>query len=94
VRKGGLEPPQPCGYRILSPARLPVPPLSRRGARLFSLDELLPDETLSAYHKDKRQGRDEPSMSRPTYGRVKLAVSTSVQSVKLTHLHGSTFCIT
>jgi DNA adenine methylase len=29
VRKGGVEPPKPCGYRILSPARLPVPPLSR-----------------------------------------------------------------
>ena len=23
VRKGGVEPPQPFGYRILSPARLP-----------------------------------------------------------------------
>src|SRR6185436_17358709 len=33
VRKGGVEPPKPFGYRILSPARLPVPPLSRgRGA--------------------------------------------------------------
>jgi hypothetical protein len=29
VRKGGLEPPRPFGHRILSPARLPVPPLSR-----------------------------------------------------------------
>ena len=29
VRKGGVEPPKPFGYRILSPARLPVPPLSR-----------------------------------------------------------------
>ena len=28
VRKGGFEPPQPFGYRILNPARLPVPPLS------------------------------------------------------------------
>ena len=28
VRKGGVEPPKPFGYRILSPARLPVPPLS------------------------------------------------------------------
>ncbi len=32
MRKGGLEPAQPSGHRILSPARLPVPPLSR-GAR-------------------------------------------------------------
>ena len=29
VRKGGVEPPKPFGYRILSPARLPIPPLSR-----------------------------------------------------------------
>ena len=29
VRKGGVEPPRPFGHRILSPARLPVPPLSR-----------------------------------------------------------------
>jgi glycosyltransferase involved in cell wall biosynthesis len=28
VRKGGVEPPKPFGYRILSPARLPIPPLS------------------------------------------------------------------
>ena len=28
VRKGGLEPPYPSGYQILSLARLPVPPLS------------------------------------------------------------------
>ena|SRR5437016_4424300 len=27
LRKGGVEPPRPCGHRILSPARLPVPPL-------------------------------------------------------------------
>ena len=29
VRKKGLEPLQPFGYRLLRPARLPVPPLSR-----------------------------------------------------------------
>jgi hypothetical protein len=29
VREGGLEPPRPLGHRILSPARLPVPALSR-----------------------------------------------------------------
>src|SRR5438477_8189253 len=33
VRKGGVEPPKPFGYRILSPARLPVPPLSRERER-------------------------------------------------------------
>ena len=30
VRKGGLEPPRVLPHRILNPARLPVPPLSRR----------------------------------------------------------------
>src|SRR3954468_22294881 len=34
VRKGGVEPPKPFGYRILSPARLPVPPLSHGWSRL------------------------------------------------------------
>src|SRR5439155_14163906 len=29
VREGGLEPPRPAGHRILSPARLPIPALSR-----------------------------------------------------------------
>ena len=31
VRKGGLEPPSPLGHQILNLARLPVPPLSRKG---------------------------------------------------------------
>src|SRR5262245_18077667 len=34
--KGGVEPPLPCGNRILNPARLPVPPL-RRGALLLQM---------------------------------------------------------
>src|SRR5438876_6258015 len=36
VREGRLELPRPLGHRILSPARLPVPPLSRQvpGIRL------------------------------------------------------------
>ena len=29
MRKGGLEPPRVLPHRILNPARLPVPPLSR-----------------------------------------------------------------
>jgi hypothetical protein len=29
VRKGGLEPPRVLPHRILNPARLPIPPLSR-----------------------------------------------------------------
>ena len=35
VRKGGVEPPHPCGYRNLNPARLPVPPLSLTYRRVF-----------------------------------------------------------
>ena len=30
VRKGGIEPPRVLSHRILNPARLPIPPLSRR----------------------------------------------------------------
>src|SRR6186713_390149 len=30
VPEGGIEPPRPCGHRILSPARLPVSPLRRQ----------------------------------------------------------------
>ena len=30
VPEKGVEPSRPCGHRILSPARLPVPPLRRR----------------------------------------------------------------
>src|SRR6185295_6609193 len=53
VRKGGVEPPKPFGYRILSPARLPVPPLSRgRGASGRMLadirDQVLRDGTAAA----------------------------------------------
>src|SRR5919106_397873 len=40
VRKGGVEPPKPCGYRILSPARLPVPPLSRKSGKVRVAREL------------------------------------------------------
>ena len=29
VRKGGLEPPRPCGHWHLKPARLPIPPFAR-----------------------------------------------------------------
>jgi NAD(P)H-quinone oxidoreductase subunit L len=33
---GGLEPPQPCGLRILSPLRLPIPPCPRPGILDFA----------------------------------------------------------
>ncbi len=32
VAEVGLEPTHPCGYRILNPARLPIPPLGQRSA--------------------------------------------------------------
>jgi hypothetical protein len=31
VREGGLEPPHPCEYWHLKPARLPIPPLAHVG---------------------------------------------------------------
>jgi hypothetical protein len=31
VPENGVEPSRPCGHRILSPARLPVPPLGHGG---------------------------------------------------------------
>lgn len=33
VRKEGVEPPRPFGHRILSPARLPIPPLPHRAPK-------------------------------------------------------------
>jgi len=33
VRKRGLEPPRPCGHKLLRLARLPVPPLPHRGGK-------------------------------------------------------------
>jgi len=38
---GGLEPPQPCGLRILSPLRLPIPPCPRHRSLDFA-----PNRTL------------------------------------------------
>ena len=47
MRKGGLEPPYPFGYQILSLARLPVPPLSRIGQRSMKLPMLCCDRDRS-----------------------------------------------
>jgi hypothetical protein len=33
VPGGGLEPPRPCGLRILSPLRLPISPSGQKGLR-------------------------------------------------------------
>src|ERR1700744_288650 len=35
VPGGGLEPPRPCGLRILSPLRLPIPPSGQCGAHPY-----------------------------------------------------------
>jgi hypothetical protein len=41
VRKEGVEPPRPFGHRILSPARLPVPPLPRNSQATDYTGDLL-----------------------------------------------------
>src|SRR5688500_3674324 len=46
MRKEGLDPPYPYGYQILSLARLPVPPLSRR-CQTNILNSQLPTLTTS-----------------------------------------------
>src|SRR5439155_6629223 len=43
VPKVGLEPTRPEGHRILSPARLPVPPLRPDGIVALGLTVLLPE---------------------------------------------------
>src|SRR5262245_43784260 len=57
VRKGGVEPPRPFGHRILSPARLPVPPLSRDG----------PSIPLRAPLGDRPDARQQSSVARPSW---------------------------
>src|SRR3990172_6232139 len=53
VREEGVEPSRPCGHGILSPARLPVPPLRRRPGRpapdILYTPVPLPDPTLRDY---------------------------------------------
>ncbi len=44
VREGGIEPPRPCGQGILSPSRLPVPPLSLRN--IYYMEILLQKQYL------------------------------------------------
>ena len=47
MRKGGLEPPRVLPHRILNPARLPVPPLSRaRNQIVRTGPQVNPDERL------------------------------------------------
>ncbi len=48
VPENGVEPSRPCGHRILSPARLPVPPLGHNGsiASPESLVQLNPARNL------------------------------------------------
>ncbi len=35
MRAEGVEPSRPCGHRILSPARLPIPPRSQRANIIY-----------------------------------------------------------
>lgn len=41
VRKEGFEPPRPFGHRILSPARLPIPPLPHRRCSDYNKSEIV-----------------------------------------------------
>src|ERR1700678_2603273 len=53
VPGGGVEPPRPCGRRILSPLRLPVPPSRRTSILsaylLFSLTASCNNSTPGSY---------------------------------------------
>jgi hypothetical protein len=71
VPEEGLEPTQPCGYRILSPARLPIPPLRQGSIKQVST----PTGTRSSNARDglRRSAKVSVSHSRPgtagVYGR-------------------------
>ena len=41
MRKGGLEPPRVLPHRILNPARLPIPPLSRKVSEVLTQPPVL-----------------------------------------------------
>ena len=83
VRKGGLEPPQPCGHKNLNLARLPIPPLShapeeQRGALCAPRGEYYREATMTCQmlfgrREPKRvfEGRiqyDERKTSPPAHG--------------------------
>lgn len=54
----GIEPPHCCQYRILNPARLPVPPLRRIGSRLYM------GRTFRSTSTDLFNDREAPSLRR------------------------------
>jgi hypothetical protein len=48
VRERGLEPPRPFGHKILSLARLPVPPLPQRGQHIHYTGDVIAVAILCA----------------------------------------------
>ena len=64
VRKEGFEPPRPFGHKILSLARLPVPPLPR-GASILA-------GAASRFHRDIEDSR--PTAGEGEFGRKALVL--------------------
>ncbi len=64
VRKEGFEPPRPFGHKILSLARLPVPPLPR-GASILA-------GAASRFHRDFEDSR--PTAGEGEFGRKALVL--------------------
>src|SRR5579872_6046822 len=73
VRKEGVEPPRPRGHRILSPARLPVPPLPHGPPK---------DSTLTPYCR--RRTRFEAAKA-PALGEVRTLARTCSRRPKRAH---------
>ena len=94
MRKGGVEPPKPCGYRILSPARLPVPPLSRGLSRIpASVPEPPQSNMRAATMRATGAAMRVDSASAPTRCRVlpsasKMTSPTSDANGRLDLYHG------
>ena len=70
VPERGLEPPRPCGHWILSPARLPIPPLRLTAAKHMYFATLPNLCTQPPRGQDKERGRQgEKEKKRPScYG--------------------------
>ena len=54
VRKEGVEPPRPHGHRILSPARLPIPPLPHRNPNNSTLKPYVGADAARAEKRAKK----------------------------------------
>ncbi len=66
VPEEGVEPTRPCGHRILSPARLPVPPLRRRASMIGSAPKIFnPRNQKQALDETNQQQAPRGARSRP-----------------------------